>query len=127
MLGVKMILQQSVLKCLFSYVKGITPLGIWCPKGTGVETIVYANSEHASDKVDRLSTSGTCTNVKHFLTSWFSKKHKALAFSTIKPNEYRPEKHVNKLHWIKEVLVDHVVPPDDILTLDKKSRSTYSH
>ncbi|GKF78288.1 hypothetical protein Tco_0230758, partial [Tanacetum coccineum] len=55
---------------------------LWYPKGTGVETIVYADSDHAGDYVDRKSTSGVCTFMGCCLTSWFSKKQTALAIST---------------------------------------------
>nr|GEU67281.1 retrovirus-related Pol polyprotein from transposon TNT 1-94 [Tanacetum cinerariifolium] len=33
-------------------------LRLWYPKGTGIETVVYADSDHAGDYVDRKSTSG---------------------------------------------------------------------
>ncbi|GJT71222.1 retrovirus-related pol polyprotein from transposon TNT 1-94 [Tanacetum coccineum] len=33
-------------------------IGLWYPKGSGSETIVYADSDHAGDYVDRKSTSG---------------------------------------------------------------------
>nr|GFA68949.1 hypothetical protein [Tanacetum cinerariifolium] len=36
--------------------KGTTHLGLWYPKETGIETIVYADSDHAGDYVDRKST-----------------------------------------------------------------------
>ncbi|GJV89287.1 hypothetical protein Tco_1533225 [Tanacetum coccineum] len=36
---------------------GTTHLGLWYPKGTGIETVVYADSDHAGDYVDRKSTS----------------------------------------------------------------------
>ncbi|GJX94273.1 hypothetical protein Tco_0348859 [Tanacetum coccineum] len=36
--------------------------GLWYPKGTGVETIVYADSDHADDYVDRKSTSDVYRN-----------------------------------------------------------------
>ncbi|GKA95858.1 retrovirus-related pol polyprotein from transposon TNT 1-94, partial [Tanacetum coccineum] len=57
-------------------------LGLWYPKGTGIETVVYADSDHAGDYVDRKSTSGICTFMGCCLTSWFSKKQTALAIST---------------------------------------------
>nr|GEV49340.1 zf-CCHC domain-containing protein/DUF4219 domain-containing protein/UBN2 domain-containing protein [Tanacetum cinerariifolium] len=57
-------------------------IGLWYPKGTGIETVVYADSDHAGDYVDRKSTSGICTFVGCCLTSWFSKKQTALAIST---------------------------------------------
>ncbi|GKB76016.1 ALP1-like protein [Tanacetum coccineum] len=62
--------------------RGTTYLGLWYPKGFGIETIVYADSDHAADYMDRKSTSGICTFMKYFLTSWFLKKQTALAIST---------------------------------------------
>ncbi|GJZ09224.1 hypothetical protein Tco_0543507 [Tanacetum coccineum] len=56
--------------------------GLWDPKGTRIETIVYADSDHAGDYVDRKSTSGVCTFMGCCLTSWFAKKQMALAIST---------------------------------------------
>ncbi|GKA84912.1 retrovirus-related pol polyprotein from transposon TNT 1-94 [Tanacetum coccineum] len=48
----------EAVKRIFRYIKGTTHLGLWYPKGTGVETIVYADSDHGGDYVDRKSTSG---------------------------------------------------------------------
>ncbi|GJW89106.1 hypothetical protein Tco_0164446 [Tanacetum coccineum] len=72
----------EAIKGIFRYIKGITHLGLWYPKGTGVESIVYTNSGHAGDYVDRKSTSGVCTFMGCCLTSWFSKKQTALAIFT---------------------------------------------
>ena len=85
------------IKRIFRYIKGTTHLGLWYPKGTGVETIVYVDSDHAGDYVDRKSTSGICTFVGHCLTSRFSKKQRPSQSQQLKPNTYRPKKHVNKL------------------------------
>ncbi|GJS69478.1 retrovirus-related pol polyprotein from transposon TNT 1-94 [Tanacetum coccineum] len=74
----------EAVKRIFRYIKGTTHLGLWYPKGTGIETVVYADSDHAGDYVDRKSTSGICTFVGCCLTSWFSKKQTALAISTTK-------------------------------------------
>nr|GEU70511.1 uncharacterized mitochondrial protein AtMg00810-like [Tanacetum cinerariifolium] len=51
-------------------------------EGSGIETIVYADSDHARDYVDRKSTSGIYTFMRCCLTSLFSKKQTALAIST---------------------------------------------
>ncbi|GJR56984.1 retrovirus-related pol polyprotein from transposon TNT 1-94 [Tanacetum coccineum] len=72
----------EAVKRIFQYIKGTTHLGLWYPKGTGIETVVYADSDHAGDYVDRKSTSGICTFMGCCLTSWFSKKQTALAIST---------------------------------------------
>ncbi|GJX79636.1 retrovirus-related pol polyprotein from transposon TNT 1-94 [Tanacetum coccineum] len=47
----------EAVKRIFRYIKGTTYLGLWYPKGTGIETVVYADSDHAGDYVDRKSTS----------------------------------------------------------------------
>nr|GEY69490.1 copia protein [Tanacetum cinerariifolium] len=57
-------------------------IGLSYPKETGIETVVYVDSDHVGDYVDRKSTSGICTFVGCCLTSWFSKKQTALAIST---------------------------------------------
>nr|GEV24957.1 reverse transcriptase domain-containing protein [Tanacetum cinerariifolium] len=56
--------------------------GLWYPKGSGIETIVYADFDNARDYADRKSTSGIWTFMGCCLTSRFSKKQAALAIST---------------------------------------------
>nr|GEX45235.1 copia protein [Tanacetum cinerariifolium] len=72
----------EVVKHIFRYIKGTMHLGLWYPKGIGIEIVVYANSDHTGDYVDQKSTSGICTFVECCLTSWFSKKQTALTIST---------------------------------------------
>ncbi|GKB86207.1 retrovirus-related pol polyprotein from transposon TNT 1-94 [Tanacetum coccineum] len=71
----------EAVKHIFRYIRGTSHLGLWYPKGTRIETIVYADSDHAGDYVDRKSTSGVCTFMGCCLTSWFAKKQTALAIS----------------------------------------------
>nr|GEW85674.1 retrovirus-related Pol polyprotein from transposon TNT 1-94 [Tanacetum cinerariifolium] len=61
-------------------------------QGTGIETIVYADSDHAEDYVDRKSTSGVCTFMGCSLTSWFARKQTALAISMIEAEYVSAEK-----------------------------------
>nr|GEX96408.1 copia protein [Tanacetum cinerariifolium] len=42
----------EAVKRIFWYIKGTTHLGLGHPKRTGIETIVYADSDHARDYVD---------------------------------------------------------------------------
>ncbi|GJX45562.1 putative reverse transcriptase domain-containing protein [Tanacetum coccineum] len=74
----------EAIKRIFRYIRGTSHIGLWYPKGTRIETIVYADSDHASNYVDRKSTSGFCTLMGCCLTSWFAKKQTALAISTTK-------------------------------------------
>nr|GEW43837.1 retrovirus-related Pol polyprotein from transposon TNT 1-94 [Tanacetum cinerariifolium] len=72
----------EAVKRIFRYIKGTTHLGLWYTKGIGIETVVYGNSDHAGDYMDRKRTSVICTFVGCCLTYWFSKKQTALAIST---------------------------------------------
>ncbi|GKB96579.1 hypothetical protein Tco_0982716 [Tanacetum coccineum] len=67
----------EVVKRVFRYIKGSTHLGLWYPKGTGIETVVYADSDHAGDYVDRKSTSEfaqildiPCEDACVFIAKW---------------------------------------------------------
>ncbi|GJW87893.1 retrovirus-related pol polyprotein from transposon TNT 1-94 [Tanacetum coccineum] len=42
----------EAVKRIFRYIKFTTHLGLWYPKGTGIETVVYADFDHAGDYVD---------------------------------------------------------------------------
>ncbi|GJZ61409.1 retrovirus-related pol polyprotein from transposon TNT 1-94 [Tanacetum coccineum] len=86
----------EAVKRIFQYIKDTTHLGLWYPKGTGIETVVYADSDHAGDYVDRKSISGICTFMGCCLTSWFSKKQTALAISTTEAEYVSAGKDVNK-------------------------------
>nr|GEU54821.1 hypothetical protein [Tanacetum cinerariifolium] len=82
----------EAVKRIFRYIKDTTHLGLWYLKGTVIETIVYANSDHVGDYVDRKRTSGICTFMGCCLTSWFSKKQTALAISRIEAEYVSAEK-----------------------------------
>ncbi|GJT55767.1 uncharacterized mitochondrial protein-like protein [Tanacetum coccineum] len=48
----------KAVKCIFQYIKGTTHLGLWYPKGTRIETVIYVDYDHAGDYVDRKSNRG---------------------------------------------------------------------
>nr|GEV23244.1 retrovirus-related Pol polyprotein from transposon TNT 1-94 [Tanacetum cinerariifolium] len=97
------------VKRIFRYIKDTTHFGLWYPKGTGIETVVYADSDHAGDYVDRKSTSGVCTFVGCCLTSWFSKKQTALAISTTEAEYVSVRKACQQALWMKQALIDYDV------------------
>ncbi|GJY43105.1 retrovirus-related pol polyprotein from transposon TNT 1-94 [Tanacetum coccineum] len=110
------------VKRIFRYIKGTTHLGLWYPKGTGVETIVYADFVHAGDYVIRKSTSGVCTFMGCCLTSWFSKKQTALAISTTEAEYVSVKKACQQALWMKQALVDYDIKLDDIPVLCDNKR-----
>ncbi|GJW81013.1 copia protein [Tanacetum coccineum] len=104
----------EAVKRIFRYLKGTTHLGLWYPKGTGIETVVYADSDHAGDYVDRKSTSGICTFVGCCLTSWFSKKQIALAISITEAEYVSTRKACQQALLMKQALIDYDVRLDDV-------------
>ncbi|GKA99590.1 retrovirus-related pol polyprotein from transposon TNT 1-94 [Tanacetum coccineum] len=104
----------EAVKRVFRYIKGTTHLGLWYPKGSGIETIVYADSDHAGDYVDRKSTSGVCMFMGCCLTSWFSKKQIALAISTTEAKYVSARKACQQALWMKQALIDYGVKLNDI-------------
>ncbi|GJR69590.1 hypothetical protein Tco_0015655 [Tanacetum coccineum] len=104
----------EAVKRIFRYIKGTTHLGLWYPKGIGIETVVYADSDHAIDYVDRKSTSGICTFVGCCLTSWFSKKQTALDISTTEAEYVSAGKACQQALWMKQALIDYDVRLVDV-------------
>nr|GEU29803.1 putative reverse transcriptase domain-containing protein [Tanacetum cinerariifolium] len=80
-------------------------------EGSDIETIVYEDSDHAGDYVDRKSTSGVCTFMGCCLTSWFLKKQTALAISTTEAEYVSVGKACQQALWMKQALVDYGVRP----------------
>ncbi|GJW35036.1 retrovirus-related pol polyprotein from transposon TNT 1-94 [Tanacetum coccineum] len=126
----------EAVKRIFRYIKGTMHLGLWYPKGTGIETVVYDDSDHAGDYVYRKSTSGICTFVGCCLTSWFSKKRTALAISTTEAEYVSVEKACQQALWMKQALIDYDVRLDDVpimcdnkgvIDLSKNPGATFSN
>ncbi|GJW90936.1 retrovirus-related pol polyprotein from transposon TNT 1-94 [Tanacetum coccineum] len=107
----------EVVKRIFRYIKGTTHLGLWYPKGTGIETIVYVDFNHAGDYVDHKSTSGVCTFMGCCLASWFSKKQTVLAISTTEAEYISTRKACQQALWMKQALVDYDIKLDDVPVL----------
>ncbi|GJU65736.1 retrovirus-related pol polyprotein from transposon TNT 1-94 [Tanacetum coccineum] len=97
----------EAVKRIFRYIKGTTQLGLWYPKGTDIETVLYADSD--------------CTFVGFCLTSWFSKKQTALAISTTKAEYISAGKACQQELWMKQALIYYDVRLDDVpIMCDKK-------
>ncbi|GJT85846.1 retrovirus-related pol polyprotein from transposon TNT 1-94 [Tanacetum coccineum] len=105
---------ESVDSTKYRGMIGTTHLGLWYPTGTGIDTVVYADSDHAGDYVDQKSTSGICTFVGCCLTSWFSKKQTALAISTTEAEYISAGKACQQALWMKQALIDYDVRLDDV-------------
>nr|GEW60519.1 retrovirus-related Pol polyprotein from transposon TNT 1-94 [Tanacetum cinerariifolium] len=81
--------------------------GLWYPKGPDIETILYVDSDHVEDYVDRKSTSGICTFMGCCLTSWFLKKQTTLSISTTEAEYVSTRKACQQALWTKQALIDY--------------------
>nr|GEU85402.1 retrovirus-related Pol polyprotein from transposon TNT 1-94 [Tanacetum cinerariifolium] len=104
----------EAIKYIFRYIRGTSHLGLWYPKGTRIKTIVYADSDHAGNYVDRKSTSGVCTFMGCCLTSWFAKKQTALVISTTEAEYVSARKACQQALWMKQPLIDYGICLDDV-------------
>nr|GEU65541.1 retrovirus-related Pol polyprotein from transposon TNT 1-94 [Tanacetum cinerariifolium] len=102
----------EAVKRIFRYIRGTSHLGY--PFRTGIETIVYADSDHTGDYFDRKSTSGVCTFMGCCLTSWFAKKQTALAISTMEAEYVSAEKACQQVLWMKQALIDYGIRLENV-------------
>ncbi|GKA86496.1 retrovirus-related pol polyprotein from transposon TNT 1-94 [Tanacetum coccineum] len=117
----QMDVKSAFLNCFIN--KEYPKLGLWYPKWTGIETVVYADSDHVGDYVDRKSTSGICTFVGCCLTSWFSKKQTALAISTTEAEYVSAEKACQQALWMKQALIDYDIRLDEVPIMNDGTHS----
>nr|GEU92084.1 retrovirus-related Pol polyprotein from transposon TNT 1-94 [Tanacetum cinerariifolium] len=97
----------EAVKRISRCIKGTSHLGLWYPKGTRTENVVYADSDYAGDYVDCKITSGVFTFMGCCLTSWFAKKQMALAIFTTKAKYVSAEKACQQALWMKQALIDY--------------------
>jgi hypothetical protein len=71
------------VKRILRYLVHTPCFGIWYPKGSTFDLIIYSYSNYAGCKVDRKSISGTCQFLGRSLVSWTSKKETYVALSTV--------------------------------------------
>nr|GEV21970.1 hypothetical protein [Tanacetum cinerariifolium] len=96
--------QEALVKRIFRYIKGTMHLGLWYPKGTDIETIVYAYADHAGDY-----------------------KQTDLAISTIEAEYVSARKACQQALWMKQALNDYAVRLDDVpIMCDNKGASDLS-
>ncbi|GJV17694.1 retrovirus-related pol polyprotein from transposon TNT 1-94 [Tanacetum coccineum] len=106
--------QLEAVKRIFRYIRGTTHLGLWYPKGTDIETIVYADFDHVSDYVDRKSTSGIYTFMRCCPTSSFSKKQTALTIFTTEAEYVSARKACQQTLWMKQALIHYDIRLDNV-------------
>nr|GEX80920.1 hypothetical protein [Tanacetum cinerariifolium] len=70
------------VKRIFRYLKGHPKLGLWYPKESPFDLVVYPDSDYGGATQDRKSTTGGCQFLGRRLISWQCKKQTIVATST---------------------------------------------
>ncbi|GJT69808.1 retrovirus-related pol polyprotein from transposon TNT 1-94 [Tanacetum coccineum] len=90
------------IEILHHFLRNNVQKGIWYPKGSGIKTIVYADSDHAGDYVDRKSTSGVCTFIGMFSIIRGFKMKQMFAISTTEAEYVSAGKACQQALWMKQ-------------------------
>ena len=92
------------IKRILKYLVHTPNLGLWYPKGSTFDLLGYSDSDYASCKVDRKSTTGTCQFLGCSQVSWSSKKQNLVALSTAKAEYLAADACCAQLLWMKRTL-----------------------
>ncbi|KAJ9549796.1 hypothetical protein OSB04_022339 [Centaurea solstitialis] len=73
---------MMAVKRILWYLKGTPNRGLWYPKESGFELVVFSDADHGGCQLDRKSTSGHVQFLGDKLVSWGSKKQHCVSTST---------------------------------------------
>ncbi|PKA55642.1 Retrovirus-related Pol polyprotein from transposon TNT 1-94 [Apostasia shenzhenica] len=103
-----------VVKRIFRYLVGTHSLGLWYPKESTSNLILYSDADFAGCKVDRKSTSGTCQFFDNALVYWSSRKQNSIALSTTEAEYVAADSCCAQLLWLKHQLLDYDIDSSHI-------------
>ena len=94
------------VKRILRYLVHTPNLSLWYPKGSSFDRLGYSDSDYASCKVDRKSTSGTYQFLGRSLVPWSSKKQNYVALSTVEAEYVAAGACCAQLLWMRQTLHD---------------------
>jgi hypothetical protein len=113
---------MMAVKRILRYLRQTPNIGLWYPKCAQFILIGYLDSDYASCKIDRKSTSGTCQLLERSLVSCSSKKQNFVALSTAEAKYISADSCCAQLIWMKQTLLNYRVKFDCIpLLCDNES------
>lgn len=91
---------------VFRYLAGTRTLGLLFGRETTTDVAIdaYADSDWASDKVDRKSVTGWIARINGDPVSWASKKQKTVSQSTCEAELYAEAAAINETKWLSGLL-----------------------
>ncbi|XP_070012240.1 uncharacterized protein [Nicotiana sylvestris] len=92
----------TAVKRILRYLKGITYLCLWYPKGSNFNLVGYADADYAGFLVDRKRTSGMAHFLGSCLASWATKKQNSASLSIVEAEYVVDASCYAQLLWIKQ-------------------------
>ncbi|XP_070020307.1 secreted RxLR effector protein 161-like [Nicotiana sylvestris] len=92
----------TAVKRILRYLKGITDLCLWYPKGSNFDLVRYVDADYAGFLVDRKSTSGMAYFLGLCLVSWATRKQNYVALSTAEAEYVAAASCCAQLLWMKQ-------------------------
>jgi hypothetical protein len=96
------------IKRILRYLVHTPSFGLWYPRGSTFDLVLYSDVDYAECKVDRKSTPQTCQFLGRSLVSWASKKQNSVALSTIEVEYIAVGHSCAQLLWMRPTLRDYV-------------------
>ncbi|GJV54195.1 putative ribonuclease H-like domain-containing protein [Tanacetum coccineum] len=96
-----------VVKRIFRYLKGQPKLGLWYPKDSPFDLVVYTDSDYAGASLDWKSTIRGCQFLGCRLNSWQCKKQTMVANSITEAEYVAASSCCGQVLWIKKQLLDY--------------------
>ncbi|GKF14169.1 putative ribonuclease H-like domain-containing protein [Tanacetum coccineum] len=91
---------SHAMKRIFRYLKGQPKLGLWYPRNSPFDLVVYSDSDYARASLDRKSTTGDCQLLGCRLISWQCKKQTVVATSSTEAEYVAAASCCGQVFWI---------------------------
>ena len=93
-------------KHVLRYLSGTVDFGLDYKKSEGIILVSYTDSNWAGSVADRKSTSECCFSLGLAAVSWFSRKHKSVALSSVEAEYMAASQASYEVLWLRKLLVD---------------------
>jgi len=104
----------SAVKRIIRYLSGTINIGLWYPRNSTCTLVGYSDSDFASSKIDRKSTSRTCQFIGSAIVSWHSKKQNSVVLSTAEAEYISVGSYCAQILWMMQQLSDYGILLDHI-------------
>ncbi len=92
-------------KHVLRYLRGTSQFGLWYRWTEGVKLQGFTDADWAGSPSDRKSTSGGIFNLGSIAVSWYSKKQRSVALSSVEVEYMAASQAACEAIWMRKILV----------------------